>query len=314
MTNGMMQGAPAFAVQPTAGAPMQQAPVTQDRQNFSPIPGVTVVDARSNTAPLLLVISKEKAGKSSLATTLVNWPTQGMDPLILAWDKTGPDSCIRLGYRPHAIRVAEQPGKTHWDRARTVLDNLEKNSLALRGRYGVIVTDCASMMVDRLHEDARRFSPNPNPQSHFGDALMQAKEWINRIVDLGMPCIFLAWLREPEMTEVKGPGGQKVKKFTPGGANILGGTRASLAGRAHHILYLEKQKTGVGTQGADEEGYTRLIHTRPYENIDCHGRYSHVLPEPAPAHLGWILSQITGAGPYAPAPQLAPAGPQNGGR
>lgn len=264
-------------------------------------PGVTIIDAKANTAPIIVVIGREKSGKSATSiTSLVGWPAPGFDPLVLAWDKTGPDSCIKLGYQPHAIRIADQPGARFWDKGRAVLDSLELNAPALHARYGAIVTDCMSTMVDRTHEDARRFSKNSDPRSHFGDALMQSKEWINRIVDLGLPTIWLTWLREPEVNESKGPAGQTIRKFVSGGVNVLGGTRALLAGKAHHILYLEKVKHGVGAQGADENGDVRLFHTKPYENIDCSGRYSHILPEPAPPHLGWILSQITGKGPYAP--------------
>jgi hypothetical protein len=287
---------------PLQAPPSQQfgnGGVAQHSQGL--FPGVSIIDAKSNAAPMLCVIGKEKSGKSATTiTTLANWPAPGMDPLVLAWDKTGPDSCIKLGYQPHAIRIADQPGTRHWDKGRGVLDSLERNTAQLHSRYGAIVTDCMSTMVDRIHEDARRFSKNPDPRSHFGDALMQAKEWINRIVDLGLPTIWLTWLREPEMNESKAPNGQTVRKFAMGGVNVLGGTRALLAGKAHHILYLEKVKHGPGVQGADEDGNVRLFHTRPYENIDCHGRYSHILPEPCPPHLGWILSQITGKGPFAP--------------
>lgn len=234
------------------------------------------------------------------ATTLVNYPEPGFDPLVLAWDKTGPDACIKLGYQPHAIKIGEQPGTRNWDKARGVLDTLERNASALHGRYGAIITDCMSTMVDRLHEDARRFEKNPDPRSHFGVALMQSKEWINRLVDLGLPTIWLSWLKQPEVQDTVAPGGQKTKKYVMGGPNILGNTRTLIAGKAHHILYLEKVKMGPGTQGADDEGYVRMFHTRPYENINCHGRYSHVLPEPAPAHLGFILGCITGRGPWAP--------------
>lgn len=239
---------------------------------------------------------------SIAATTLVNYPEQGKHPLVLAWDKTGPDACIRLGYQPYAMKIQDLPGKKYWDKARVALDNLEKNQSMLHGMHGAIITDCMSTMVDRLHEDARRFSPNPNPMSHFGDALMQSKEWINRLVDLGLPTIFLAWLRAPEMYETTAPNGQKVKKFEMGGPNIMGNTRALIAGKAHHIVYLEKVKQGIGTAGADDEGYVRIFHTKPYENINCHGRYSHVLPEPCPAHLGFVLGCITGRGPFVSSP------------
>lgn len=283
---------------PTNGAPTAGAQPTQPAQQHL-LPGVTIIDAKSNNAPMLVVIAKEKTGKSALAVSLAGWPAPGFDPLILAWDKTGPDACVKLGYQPHAIRISDQPGTKNWDKAKGVLDMLERNAAQVHARYGAIITDCGSTMVDRLHEDVRRTTKNPDPRSHYGDTLLQAKEWINRVVDIGLPTIWLAWLKEPEVQESKGPGGNVVRKFAMGGINILGSTRTILGGKAHHILYLEKQKLGVGQPNADEDGFVRMLHTRPYENIDCHGRYSHVLPEPSPAHLGWVLSQITGRGPYA---------------
>lgn len=314
MTNatGTYPSAGVFAAAPGASAVQQSAPQhqTQPQQmqqqgaipNRGPtIPGISLVDALSNDAPIILIIAEEKAGKSTIAaTTSVGYPEPGFDPLILAWDKTGPDACIKLGYQPHVMKIGDQPGNRWFAKAKHVMQTLENNAPAIRQRYGAIITDCTSTMVDRLHEDARRFSPNPNPQSHFGDALMQSKEWINRIVDLGLPSIWLAWLRAPEVVETTTAGGAKTKKFIMGGPNILGNTRSLIAGKAHHILYLEKQKVGVGQPGADEDGYLRVFHTRPFENINCHGRYSHVLPEPAPAHLGYILGCITRRGPWAP--------------
>lgn len=271
--------------------------------SFTPqlLPGVRVVDAKGNPSPMIVVVGREKSGKSAtVATTLVGYPEQGRHPLILAWDATGPASCIKLGYQPLAITIAEQQGVRHWDKAKAVLASLEANIPLLHAQHGAIVVDCMSTMVDRIHEDARRFSKNPDPRSHFGDALMCAKEWINRLGDLGLPIIYLTWLREPEVVETKGANGQTSRTFKNGGINVLGGTRALLGGKAHHILYLEKVKRGVGAEGADENGEVRVLHTKPYDNIDCAGRYSHVLPEPCPPHLGWVLSQITGKGPWAP--------------
>ncbi len=291
------------------GTPAEPQPTQQPQSRPPTIPGVTIVTAGGNTAPIILVIAAEKAGKSATCiTSLVGYPGAGMDPLVLAWDKTGPDACIKLGYQPHAIKIAEQPGAKNWDRAKHVMSTLENNLAAIRARYGAIVIDCVSTMVDRLHEDVRRTSTNPDPRSHYGEALLESKEWINRIVDLGLPTVWLSWLKEPFIEESKSPQGQKVKKMKMGGPAIIGGTRDLIAGKAHHIIYLEKQKFSPGTQGADEEGYVRVFHTRPYENINCHGRYSHVLPEPAPAHMGFVLGCITLRGPWAPQAQA----PQQG--
>lgn len=283
------------------GAP---APVIQTRAVF---PGAARMGPEANPAPIILVIGPEKSGKSATTiTSCVNFPNPGMEPLVIAWDKTGSVSCLRLGYTAQALVVSEfapAPGRggnipaqpRFWDRAQGVLAHLERNVQALKANHGALIVDCASTMMDRLHEDARRFSQNPDPRSHFGECLMQAKEFMNRIVDLGLPTIWLSWMKESETVEERGsaPGSPKKYKVIPGGPNIIGGFRALLGGKAHHIFILEKKKYGP-VAGADPEGYVRVLHSQAYEGVNAGGRYSHLLPEPCPADLGWILSVITG--------------------
>ena len=259
------------------------------------LPGVMAIDGTGNTAPIILITAPEKAGKSSLATTLFGYPLPHQQPLIIAWDKFGPDSCVKLGFSPHVIRVADQTGERHWTKAQNALKSLESNIAAFRQQYGAIVVDCASTMADRLFEDARRTSSNPDPRSHYGDLLNQSGEFMNRVVDLGLPTIWLAWLKEPEIVEDKAANGKKTRRSIPGGANIIGNFRARLAGRAHHILVLERQYVGVGTAGADPDGHLRVLHTKPWAGINAGGRYSHVLPEPCRPDLGYVLGVISGS-------------------
>jgi hypothetical protein len=263
-------------------------------------PGVSITSGTTNKAPILLVIGDEKSGKSTTVTTsLFGYPTPNHQPLVLAWDPTGPVSCIKLGFHPHAIDINAQPGATRWAKAQGVMSSLESNITTLKERYGSLVIDCTSVMVDRLHEDARRYSKNPDPRSHFGECLLQGKEFINRVVDLGLPTVWLAWARASETVESVQPNGQKARKLIMGGPNILGNTRAFIAGKAHQIFIIEKQKRGQ-VEGADANGYVRIVHSQPWENINAGGRYEHILPEPCPPHFGWILSQITGTGQWAP--------------
>lgn len=271
------------------------APVSQKdtQQSWPLLPGVVAMSSTTVRPPMLLIISAPKFGKSATSIcSLFGWPTPDKQPLVLAWDPTGPIACNRLGFYPHVIPIIDQPGAHFWDKAQHALNTIETNAHQLRQRYGAIVVDCASTMVDRLHEDSRRFSKNTNPMSHFGDALMRSKEFINRVVDLGFPTVWLAWLREAERVE-EGTGPNKRVKFIPGGPHILGSTRNLLAGRADHILLLEKTRAPIGTQGADGEGYIRQFHTRPWNEIECGGRYSHVLPEPCPPHVGHVLNLMT---------------------
>lgn len=261
------------------------------------IQGIASVDARSNDAPIVLVVAKEKFGKSHLATTLFGWPTQNHQPLIIAWDKTGPDSCIRSGYSPHAIYPHKMTGANHVQRGRAVLQLLEQNVTAIKQQYGAIVVDCLSTFSYGLLEEARRFSKNPDPRSYYADMQSFGTEFLNRISDLGLPTVWLAWLEEAEIVETSTASGSKNRKVIMGGPNVPGKKwRSWVGGRPHQIILLDKERHGAGAEGADEEGYVRIFHTRPFDNVNVNGRYGHVIPEPCPPSLAYIMAAITGKG------------------
>lgn len=269
---------------------------SQTQQQPAPlpgIPGVTVVSGNDGITPQFLVIAREKEGKSAtVGTSLVNWPRPGAHPLFVAFDESGPNSCLKLGYQPHVIAPKKLPGATIWEKTREAISRLEQNTQALKGQYGSIIVDCASTMVDQFHEDARRTSGNPDPRSHFGAALMQAKETMHRLGQLGLPVWWLSWLREPETIDEPGPSGKKVKRLIPGGPNIVGTFKTMLAGRVQHIFILEKLNVGKGQPGADEDGFARQFHTREWAQIRGGGRYSHLLPEPMPASAGMVMQAV----------------------
>ncbi len=247
-------------------------------------------DTKPVEPPMLLVISPEKAGKSSLATTLIDWPEPGYSPLVIAWDATGPDSCAALGYPVPAIKVGTRPGATWWERALGVLGDLERaKANGGLNNVGAIVTDCCSTMADRLFEDIRRYRPSKDPRQNYGELLEQSRNYMYRILDLNIPSIWLAWLDDPFTAETK-VGNSTATKFTLGRPKILGTFKKNLAGKAHVILYLEKLKAAMNDPAADRTGYKRIIHTRTYDNVEAGGRYA--LPEPCPAHLGVILDLI----------------------
>ncbi len=226
--------------------------------------------------------------------TLFGYPTPEKQPIVLAWDRTGPAACVNLGYSPHAIVIPDVVGpERFWGKAQAALTLLEQNVHAIRQQYGSIVVDCSSTMTDRLHEDARRFSKNTNPRSHFGDCLMQSKEFMNRVVDLGLPTVWLSWLREAEVEETTLPNGQKKTRIIPGGPHIIGGFRQLVAGKAHHNFVLEKQRVGTGQPGADSQGYKRVLHANAWANIASGGRYSRLLPDECPADLSLIMRAIS---------------------
>ena len=261
----------------------------------SVIPGVTIVQDSSGMIPMFLVIAREKEGKSAtVGTSLVNWPRPGMHPLFFAFDESGPNSCLKLGYQPHVMQIKKLPGTRMIDKTRDGLTRLEANAMGLRSTYGSLIVDCGSTMVDLFHEDARK-GKNPNPQSHFGDALMWSREVMHRLMGLGMPIWWLAWLREAETVEEKmGNSDVKVKKVIPGGANILGNFRNVLSGKVQHIFILEKKNVGQHP-AADEQGFVRIFHTRDHLNIRAGGRFSHLLPPEMPANGAQVMQLVLAA-------------------
>lgn len=268
--------------QPQAGAPASALIGTP-----SVIPGITANPRSGNKAPIVLVAGREKEGKSTtVITSLFGFGGATMQPLVLAADSTGPDSCLAVGYVPHAIKFVDLAGRWY-DKLRSALDKVEQNIAAIRKTYNAIVFDCASTLSYRLLEDARRFSKNKDPRSHYQDMYTQFNEAWWRLADLEMPIVWLAWTGEPAMTD---------EGRTEYAAPDIAGKRfaRTIAGRAHHVLLLERRKVGVGTDGADRDGYLRLFHTKPWNNNNAGGRYAHVLAEPMPAHMGNVLGAMLG--------------------
>lgn len=240
---------------------------------------------------------------ATTTTTLKDFPRQGMHPLVLAWDKSGPDSCIRMGYQPHCIDVMEFPshGTRPSEKGRAVVQMLAQNKTKLHEQYGAVVIDCISTMTSKFLEEARRFSDNPDGRSHYNEMMGWGVEFINRVIELQLPNVWLAWLSEPEITEDRDAKGNKRKRVTQQGGVELPGKkfRKFVAGRADHILILERQQSMVGAPGASSDGFIRQFHTQPWDNINAGGRYSHLLTEPAPAHMGYVLYAITTGTPLS---------------
>lgn len=289
--------------------PAVQMPAPQVLQTQAPLlPGIVVASGNDNMSPMLGLAAYEKQGKSTTAiTTLVGWPDQNKEPLCIAWDPHGPDACVRLGYRPHVIRVRDQPGEAWIDKHRYAMRTLRTNLDAVHRRYGSVVVDCASTCAMALHTDAQKLPKNANnsdTRAPYVEATLWLKEVINAIIDIGLPNIWLSWLQEGSVESEKVEGAQNRKVQRLGGPDIMGSKmRNFIAGKSHHNFLLEKykvQKGGTDPWGrpADDEGSVRVFHSKQWGLLNAGGRYSHVLPDPCPAHFGWILSKITGRGPF----------------
>lgn len=267
------------------------------------IHGVVLSGTVPNEPPIILVIAREKTGKSSLACSLMGW--HGGNPLVLAFDPTGPDSCARLGYQVPNVKIKDAPGNTFVEKAINVITNVEQ-SFRNRGAgfpFTSIVIDCASTMSEMLFQHFQAANPGvKDPRQIYGNVLDVSRQYFFKLTTLSVPTIWIAWLKEP-FTEEKGSGPNKTRVNVEGGPQITGSFKNILAGKATNIILLDKEKHGTNAPGADEQGYVRMFHTKPYNNINCAGRFA--LPEPCPAHLGYVLDTIMGQGQMAPAAAIA---------
>lgn len=275
------------------------------------LPGVVIIGGNDNKSPMVTLSAYEKMGKSTtVITSLRDWPAPGMDPLVLAFDPHGPDACVRVGYHPHAIRIRDQPGNGTFEKAKNALAMLQQNLDFVRRRYGAVVVDCASTMVTQFHDDAKNIPKNknnPDTRAPYFELGLYVKEIIRKVMDLQLPNVWLAWLMEGSTNNEKDQStGQNKKSTDMGGPDIMGRkVRNWIAGTSHHNFVLEKYRVAKGGRdpwggACDDEDFVRVIHTKPWGLINAGGRYSHLLPDPAPANMGWVLSQITGKGQYAP--------------
>jgi len=244
------------------------------------LPGVEISGITPVDAPTIVVPASHKFGKSCLVPTLFNWPGPGGMPLVLAWDHSGPDACAGMGYPVAHIKMKNQPGVNLFEKGNHVLDMIESNKRADRFPYTSIIVDCASTYGYALFDEAKQAFPNmKDERKYYGIILPQMRVFFRRVIDLGLPNIWLSWLRESSQTSM-------------GGIDLPGSFKNQLGGIAHMILILELRRIGQGQPGADEDGNIRLLHTRPWMNCIAGGRYR--LPEPCPPHLGYILDLILG--------------------
>lgn len=270
----------------------------------SGIPGVRMSSSIPVEPPMILVVGPSKSGKSAASSSLLGW--RGLDPLVIAFDPTGPDTCTDLGFPVPVVIPENEPSPPDdkddslFGKVRSTLAKLE--NYFKRGRtppYNAIITDCASTMVDKLMNDDRRINPSKDQRRNYMNVLRQGTEIINRLTNLGVPTIWLAWLQEPFIEtedDKKAPGAKAPKRQVMGGPMVDGAKlRTLLSGKAHQILAMETFLGAPGAQGLCADGYVRRFHTKPWDFIAAGGRYSSKLPEPCPPDYAWILDQIMGS-------------------
>jgi len=244
------------------------------------LPGVEISSLTATDAPIVVVVGGFKTGKSCLAPTLNDWPKPGGKPIVLAWDDVGPDACAALGYPVEHYKMKRMPGRTLQEKANHVLTILENAKRSGTLPNTTIVTDCISTFGTALFDEAKQQNPHyKDSRKYYGDILPQLRSYFNRVKDLGLPSVWLAWQMDPTENRMGGP-------------NIPGAFKDMLPGIAHMVLVLELRKIGQGQPGADQDGNIRLLHTRPWAGIMAGGRYR--LPEPLYANLAYVFDLIMG--------------------
>lgn len=262
------------------------------------ISGVVYAGQTPREPPQILVVGDEKTGKSSLTTTLFDWPYQGCRPFVIAADSTGVESCAQLGFPVAHVKVKNAAGANTAER----MDNVVKDVCAKWQPVGPtfpfssVVIDCVSTYSELLLTEDMAANPSPDPRRNYGNILPIQKRLYWDLYNLGVPVIWLGWRRPPnEITT--GSGAQKKTTREPGGLEVPGKFRKILAGWVHQIFILEMKKVGLGVQGADKEGFSRVLHSRSHDGVIAGGRWQTLLPNPAPPHLGYLLNLMLGINP-----------------
>lgn len=164
------------------------------------IPGVVMSNNAPAEPPMILVLGPEKSGKSALSSTLVGW--QGKYPCVIAFDRTGPDTCSNIGLPVPVIKPSDEQGNSLMTKSRAMLDKLEQFCGKAGDKpFNALVVDCASTMIDKLMLDAMdefiRSHEGRRPKDKrqiYNVVLDQGREIIGRLTSLGLPTIWLTWL------------------------------------------------------------------------------------------------------------------------
>lgn len=259
------------------------------------IPGVVMSSAFAHVNPMLLLVGPEKSGKSAMVGSLIGW--NGGNPLVIAIDPTGPSTCATLGWPVHILdpENVQAPTPFYKDKMAATLDILEHHFGGRVKPFSSLVIDDASSLFARLMlEDPRTQAKEvKDKRQSYLRVRDFGVEMIERVNRLGVPTVWITWLNEPFVQEQDPQSGAKVKRQVLGGPMVEGQKlRALLCGKAHSVLVLEKKKVMPGTPGVSSDGFLRLFHTRTWEFIEGSSRAP--LPEPCPAHLGYVLDIILG--------------------
>lgn len=254
---------------------------------------------------IITVLGDEKSGKSVLTTQLMDWPSEGAKPLVIAADSRGVDACAEVGIRVPHIKLkdvgvydgngASRAQATIIDRADALLRDLRVKWKKFDPKkpdafpFSSLVFDCASSYGQYAITAIDETNLNPDKRSDYGLLAESFRRIFVGLKDLGVPVIFYAWWRHAQKIQID----KNTSKFDPGGADIPGQWSKSLTGLSDQILILEKTPGGQkDSPYLCSDGFERKLYTRTHKGTPAGGRYQSRLNEVEPADLGTVLAKL----------------------
>ena len=241
-------------------------------------------------AKTITILGDEKSGKSVLTTQLMDWPSEGGRPLVLATDARGVEACAEVGVKVPNIKIRDQAGANIIEKMDGVIRDLRvkwrkfdpKNPTAFP--FTTVVWDCASSYGQEAMRDIDEFNKNPDQRSDYAVLAASITRIFYGLRDLGVPVIIYAWWRKSQKVD---------NRLEEGGAEIPGKKWSkAITGLADQVLILEKSNGTPKGEFLCPDGFDRKLHGRMYQGTPAGGRYQSRLNPVEPADLGTVLAKL----------------------
>lgn len=258
------------------------------------ITNITLSGEGPEEPKIITVLGDEKSGKSVLTTQLMDWPSEGARPLVIAADSRGVDACAEVGVKVPHIKLRDLPGAHIVDKADGLIRDLRQKWRKFNPAkpdafpFTTVVFDCASSYGQYAITAIDEFNANPDKRSDYNLLAESFRRIFVCLKDLGVPVVFYAWWRHAQKIRID----TNTSKFDPGGAEIPGQWSKSLTGLSDQILILEKTTGTPGSEFLCSDGFDRKLYTRTHKGTPAGGRYQSRLNEIEPANLGLVLAKL----------------------
>lgn len=236
------------------------------------------------------ILGDEKSGKSVLTTTLMDWPSEGAMPLVIAADARGVEACAEVGIEVPNLKVRDQPGAHIIDKMDGLIRSLRTKWRKFDPKnpkdfpFTSVVWDCASSYGQEAMRDIDEFNKNPDDRSDYKILANAFQRTFYGLRDLGVPVIIYAWWRHAHKDQDG--------KLDPGGAEVPGKWSKNLTGLSDVILILEKTNGTPNGKFLCSDDFDRKLHARMRQGTPAGGRYQSRLNPVEPANLGLVLAKL----------------------